>query len=91
MLIKRKLIKEKDQKSPKSKHKYKFEGKSGRIKHSFDLDLECLETNFNTREPDFHRGQLDSNDPIFAFTIGRKKPTSGLVSSTFTDSEIYAE
>ena len=49
MLIKHKVIEEKYPKSSKTKHRYKFEDKSGQTKHWFGLDLERLREKNKTR------------------------------------------
>ena len=36
-------------------NKYNFQGQSTRSIRRFDIDHECLEENFRTREPDFYQ------------------------------------
>ena len=37
----------------KNESKFKFQGQSARSQLWFDLDLDCIDINFSTREPDF--------------------------------------
>ena len=47
---------ESDDKKEKDKiKKYNFQGQSARSRRWFDLDIEWLEENFMTREPDFYK------------------------------------
>ena len=39
----------------KEKAKYKFQGQSARSQRWFDLDLDWIEENFSTREPDLYK------------------------------------
>ena len=34
--------------------KFKFQGQSARSRYWFDLDLDWIDVNFSTREPDFY-------------------------------------
>ena len=48
--------KESENKEEKYKtKKYNFQGQSERSRNWFDLDHECLEENFRTRETDFYK------------------------------------
>ena len=38
----------------KNEAKFKFQGQSARSQRWFDLDFDCIEVNFNTREPDLY-------------------------------------
>ena len=40
---------------------YLFQGQSARSKHWFDLDIEWIEENFSTREPQFYQRLFQSN------------------------------
>ena len=42
--------------------KIKFQGQSARSQLWFDLDLDWIEINFSTREPDFYKKQFQSHD-----------------------------
>ena len=42
----------------KNKAKFKFQGQLVRSQLWFDLDLDCIERNFSTREPDFYKGNF---------------------------------
>ena len=46
----------------KSEAKFKFQGQSARSQRWFDLDFDWIEVNFSTREPDFYRKIIQSND-----------------------------
>ena len=46
----------------KNESKFKFHGQSGRSRLWFDLDLDWIDTNFSTREPDFYKKLFQSND-----------------------------
>ena len=46
----------------KSKAKFKFQGLSARSKLLFDLDLDWIEINFITSEPDFYKNFFQSHD-----------------------------
>ena len=58
-----------------------FQGQSARPKHWFDLDIEWIEENFSTREPQFYQrlfqsnieGQAGSKYSTFTVTIGYAK------------------
>ena len=39
----------------KNKAKFKFQGQSARSQLWFDIDLDWIEINFSTREPDFYK------------------------------------
>ena len=47
----------------KNKHeaKFKFQGQSARSQRWFDLDLDCIEINFSTREPGFYKKLFQSH------------------------------
>ena len=42
--------------------KYKFHGQSARSQRWFDLDLDWIEVNFITREPDLYKKLFQSRD-----------------------------
>ena len=42
----------------KNEAKFKFQGQSVRSKRWFDLDLDLIEVNFITRQPDFYKKLL---------------------------------
>ena len=39
----------------KNASKFKFQGQSARSRYWFDLDLDWIDINFSTREPDFYK------------------------------------
>ena len=39
----------------KNEPKFKFQGQSERSLSWFDIDFDCIEVNFNTREPDLYK------------------------------------
>ena len=65
----------------KNESKFKFQGQSGRSKFWFDLDLDWIDINFSTREPDFYKKLLQIHDNeqdtdtfiTFQVTIGNEK------------------
>ena len=46
----------------KNKAKFKFQGQSARSQLWFNLDLNWVEINFSTREPDFYKKLFQSHD-----------------------------
>ena len=46
----------------KNEAKFKFQGQSARSQQWFDLDFDCIEVNFITREPDFYKKILCHDD-----------------------------
>ena len=46
----------------KNEAKFKFQGQSARSQRWFDLDFDCIEVNFITREPDFYKKLFQSYD-----------------------------
>ena len=46
----------------KNESKFKFQGQSARSKLWFDLDLDWIDINFSTREPDFYKKLFQSHD-----------------------------
>ena len=46
----------------KTESKFKFQGQSTRSQLWFDLDLDWIDINFSTREPDFYKKLLQSHD-----------------------------
>ena len=46
----------------KSEAKFKFQAKSARSQLWFDLDLDWIDINFSTREPDFYKKLFQSYD-----------------------------
>ena len=46
----------------KNKSKFKFQGQSGRSRLCFDIDLDWIDINFSTREPDFYKKLFQSHD-----------------------------
>ena len=42
--------------------KFKFQGQSSRSQRWFDHDLDCMEVNFSTREPNFYKHFFQSYD-----------------------------
>ena len=65
----------------KNGSKFKFQGQSGRSKLCFDLDLDLIDINFSTREPDFYKKLFQNHDNeqetdsfrIFQVPIGNAK------------------
>ena len=61
--------------------KFKFQGKSAISQHWFDIELDWIEVNFSTREPDFYRKLFQSHDDtkdinkfrLFQVLIGNEK------------------
>ena len=46
----------------KNKSKFKFQGQSGRSRLWFDLDLDWIDINFSTCEPDFYNKLFQNHD-----------------------------
>ena len=46
----------------KNESKFKFQGQSARLKLWFDLDLDWIDMNFSTCEPDFYKKLFQSHD-----------------------------
>ena len=46
----------------KNESKFKFQGQSGRSRLWFDLDLDCIDMDFSTCEPDFYKKLFQSHD-----------------------------
>ena len=46
----------------KNESKFKFQGQSGRSRLWFDLDLDWIDINFSTYEPDFYKKLFQSHD-----------------------------
>ena len=46
----------------KNEAKFKFQGQSERSQRWFYLDLDCIEVNFSTREPDLYKKLFQSHD-----------------------------
>ena len=46
----------------KTESKFKFQGHSARSQLQFDLDLDWIDINFSTREPDFYKKLFQSHD-----------------------------
>ena len=46
----------------KNEPKFKFQGQSGRSRLWFDIDLDWININFSTREPDFYKKLFQSHD-----------------------------
>ena len=65
----------------KNEAKFEFQGKSTISQLWFDLDLDCIEVNFSTRETDFYKKLFQSHDntqdintfKIFQVPIGNEK------------------
>ena len=58
IMIRRKDLKFVGTDKNKNEDTFKFQGKSARSQQWFDLDLDWIEVNFSTREPDFIRNVL---------------------------------
>ena len=71
----------------KNESKFRFQGQSGRSRLWFDLDLDWIDINFSTREPDFYRKLFQNNDNeqeadsfrIFEVPIGNAKVVKSFV------------
>ena len=48
----------------KNEYKFKFQGQSARSQLWFDLDLNWVDINFSTREPDFYKKIFQSHDDM---------------------------
>ena len=46
----------------KNEYKFKFQGQTGRSRLWFDLDLDWIDINFITPEPDFYKKLFQSHD-----------------------------
>ena len=46
----------------KNEAKFKFQGQSERSQHWFDLDFDCIELNFSTREPNLYKKLFENHD-----------------------------
>ena len=46
----------------KNEAKFKFQGQSARSLRWFDLEFDCIEVNFSTREPDFYKKLFQRHD-----------------------------
>ena len=65
----------------KNESKFKFQGQSARSQLWIDLDLDWIDINFSTREPDFYKKLFQSHDnkqdkdifKTFQFPIGNAK------------------
>ena len=65
----------------KTESKFKFQGQSARSQIWFDLDLDRIDINFSTREPDFYKKLFQSHDnkqdedtfKIFQFQLEMQK------------------
>ena len=65
----------------KNEAKFKFQGQSERSQQWFDLDLDWIEVNFSTCEPDFYNTFFQIHDDtqdnntfrLFQVTIGKEK------------------
>ena len=44
----------------KNEAKFKFQGQSARSQRWFDLDLDWIEVNFSTREPDLYKETISN-------------------------------
>ena len=71
----------------KNKSKFKFQGQSGRSRLWFDLDLDWIDINFSTPEPDFYEKLFQSHDneqytntfKTFQVPIGNEKVVKSFV------------
>ena len=65
----------------KNQAKFKFQGQSARSQQCFDLDLDWIEVNFSTREPDLYKKLFQSHNAtqyintfrLFQVPIGNSK------------------
>ena len=51
-----------DKNKNKNESKFKFQGQSARSQLWFDLDLDWIDMNSSTREPDFYKKLFQSHD-----------------------------
>ena len=71
----------------KNSSKFKFQGQSARSKFWFDPDLDWIDINFSTREPDFYKKLFQNHDNeqetytfrIFQVPIGDAKVVKSFV------------
>ena len=71
----------------KNTSKFKFQGQSARSRYWFDIDLDWIEINFSTREPDFYKKLFQNHDNeqeadsfrIFEVPIGNAKVVKSFV------------
>ena len=71
----------------KKASKFKFQGQSARSRYWFDLDLDWIDINFSTREPDFYKIPFQNRDKeqetdsfrIFEVPIGNAKVVKSFV------------
>ena len=68
-------------------YKFKFQGQSARSRYWFDIDLDWININFSTREPDFYKKIFHNQDNeqeeysfrIFEVPIGNAKVVKSFV------------
>ena len=46
----------------KNASKFTFQSQSARSRYWFDLDLDCIDINFSTREPNFYKKRFQNHD-----------------------------
>ena len=81
IMLRRKYLKFVATDKNKNEAKFKFHGISARSQRWFDLNLDWIEVNFSTHEPDFYKKRFQSNDDtqdintfkFFQVTIGNTK------------------
>ena len=79
------------QKSSKSRLTYLFLRQLSRSKHWFDLDIDCIEDNFMTREPDIILKSELVKIPTFMVPIGIDKEKGDLEFHTFAPTLEYQQ
>ena len=54
-MLRRKDLKSIASNKNRNKDEFNFQGQSSRSQRWFDLEFDCIEVNFSTREPDFYK------------------------------------
>ena len=62
VIIRRKDLKITEANRNRNKAKFKFQGQYEILQRWFDLDFDCIEVNFSTRETDFYRRIFQGHD-----------------------------
>ena len=83
----------------KNPSKFKFQGQSARSRYWFDLDLDWIDIDFSTREPDFYKKLFQNNDNeqeagsfrIFEVPIGNEKVVKSFVFHKYAPTLIYRQ
>ena len=83
----------------KNASKFKFQGQSARSRYWFDIDLDWIDINFRTREPDFYKKPFQNHDKeqeadsfrIFEVPIGNAKVVESFFSHKDAPILIYRQ